>query len=74
MYVNGLRGSGVNNIFAVGWGVFAHFNGSTWQEFPDIESNANLWSVAVTKDVVVAVGFTGGGPSMRGFVIIGRDN
>ncbi len=74
MYVDGMRGSGATNIFAVGWGLFAHFNGSSWQEYPQIESIANLWSVAVAKDMVVAVGFTGGGPYMRGILIVGKDN
>ncbi|MCL5268212.1 MAG: hypothetical protein M1469_08940 [Bacteroidetes bacterium] len=35
-FVNGLRGSNVNNIFAVGWRAFAHFNGSTWQEYMEL--------------------------------------
>ncbi|MBD3224530.1 MAG: hypothetical protein GF313_07360 [Caldithrix sp.] len=56
-----IRGSDWNNIFAVGaFGMIAHYNGSNWHYYDQLlYEEGSLKSVAVTKDIVVAVGVVG---------------
>ncbi len=53
-----MRGSGTNNVFMVGDGAMIwHYNGSTWKYYNEIFSgNDRLYSVAVSKNKMVAVG------------------
>jgi hypothetical protein len=58
-YIQHIRGSAANNVFAVGdLGLIAHYNGSTWKTFSP-EFPASYIGVAVTKDLVIAVGTNG---------------
>lgn len=54
-----VRGSASNNIFVVGaFGLFAHYNGSTWHVYDELFlPNGSLEGLAVRDDVVVAVGY-----------------
>ena len=57
-FVNHVRGTGDNNVFAAGSFAFiTHYNGSTWKEYPQLQmSNVVLRGLAVHSKVVVAVG------------------
>ncbi|MFA6540661.1 MAG: hypothetical protein WCT99_03590 [Bacteroidota bacterium] len=58
-YIHHIRGSSANNIFVVGdVGLIAHYNGSTWKIFP-FDSNISFGSIAVTNNLVIAVGVNG---------------
>jgi len=68
IYCNRMRGSSSNNVFVVGdFGLIAHYNGNSWAVFYPIR-DAILTSVAVTSDLVVAVGTLNG----NGVVITGH--
>jgi len=57
----------------VAWrGVLAHFNGVSWHQFSEIPTDYNFEAVAVSDNLVVAVGFTGGLSADRAAAIIGR--
>jgi hypothetical protein len=61
VFLTGVRGSKENNIFAVSWGgLLAHFNGVSWHQFTEILAYFHFRSVAVSDNLVVAVGFTSG--------------
>ncbi|MBX2991123.1 MAG: glucosyl transferase [Bacteroidetes bacterium] len=72
--VRRIRGSTDNNIVAVGWhGRLAHFNGVSWRMATEIPSSYYFESVAVSQDMVVAVGYTVSGFfSDRALIIMGR--
>jgi hypothetical protein len=58
-YIQHIRGSSANNIVVVGdAGLVAHYNGSTWRTFP-FDFNTAFYSVAVTDNMIVAVGTNG---------------
>ncbi len=56
-----IRGTGANNIVVVGgFGFIAHYNGSSWKEYPELFfSQGSLEDLAVKGNTVVAVGYTG---------------
>jgi hypothetical protein len=55
-FLNHLRGTDVNNIFAVDdFGYINHFNGSTWQALP-ANTDGRYLAVAAKGDIAVAVG------------------
>ena len=55
-----IRGSGWNNIFAVGhFGIIVHYNGASWHVYEELLFDGSLKSVAVTEKKVVAVGRIG---------------
>ena len=61
-FYTGIRGSQVNNIFAVGWTVnLAHYNGINWKTIDEIPEEFNFESVAVKAEIVIAIGFTSSG-------------
>jgi hypothetical protein len=64
-----LRGRAENDVFTAGhFGFLAHYNGVTWQVYPNL-AIANVWESLDYKDsTVCVVGFLGG----RGVVVIGR--
>jgi hypothetical protein len=55
-----IRGSNLNNVFAVGdYGIILHYNGSNWEFYPEVFTPSLprlLYSVSVTKNKVFAVG------------------
>jgi hypothetical protein len=58
-YIQHIRGSSANNIVVVGdAGLVVHYNGSTWRTFP-FDFNTAFNSVAVTDNMIVAVGTNG---------------
>lgn len=66
-----LRGRGENDVFAAGhFGFLAHFNGETWQVYPDL-AVADIWeSMDYRGSTVCVVGYLSG----RGVVAIGWRN
>lgn len=68
-YINAVRGTGVNDVFAAGaYGEFLHFNGSTWHSFRAQTglSNGQYYSIAIKGNLVFAVGYE----SPRGAVVL----
>jgi len=58
-YIFRIRGTGLNNIIAVGgYGEVLHYNGISWKSYYDeTKINGNYYSVDVRDDIVVAVGY-----------------
>ncbi len=56
-----VRGSSPSNIFVVGaFGFTAHYNGSTWREYPELRfSDGSLEGLAVSERLILAVGYAG---------------
>ena len=73
-FINKVRGNDLNDIFIVGNdGKIAHWNGSSWKTFFNI--NGSFLSLDVKNDIIVAggnlqFGFVVGNP----IVVIGRRN
>jgi hypothetical protein len=68
VYTNRIRGTGLNDITLCGsFGLLAHYNGIDWRTYPEVY-NAIYSGLAVSDDLVVAVGERNG----RGVVTIGR--
>jgi hypothetical protein len=73
IFFTGLRGTTENNIFGVAWsGILAHYNGMNWYQYTEIPEYFNFWKVAVSQNMVVAVGFMGGLPVDKAGILIGR--
>ena len=71
--VSGIRGTQVNDLFILGDGVAAHWNGSSWHEYPQFESyNPSLVSVDVKDDLVIAVGLAGNPLNQTAVAVIGK--
>ena len=69
--VNRIRGTGLNNIFAVGQGgLLAHYNGIEWKILDVLDRQVNLHSISVAENIMVAVGTI----NDRAIAIIGRQN
>jgi hypothetical protein len=59
-YSRNIRGDGTNNIFDCGdYGLFAHFNGSTWRTYDELYIQGIYFSVAVKNNMVITVGLEG---------------
>ena len=59
-YSRNIRGDGTNNIFDCGdYGLFAHFNGSTWKTYNELYIQGIYFSVAVKNNIVISVGLEG---------------
>jgi hypothetical protein len=69
-YIFRIRGTGLNNIIAVGgYGEVLHYNGISWKSFyGETQINGNYYSVDVTDDIVVAVGYD----SPNAVITVGR--
>lgn len=53
-----VRGSSLNNIFLVGdFGLLAHYNGSTWKEYPEYSDASGYFSVDINDNIAVVVGY-----------------
>lgn len=53
-----IRGRAANDLYAVGaYGELVHFNGQTWQRYPELSISGRYWSVATRGNLVVAVGY-----------------
>jgi len=65
-----VRGSSWNNVFVTGvFGLLLHYNGSTWQEYPELAfENGELNGLSVTDNLIVATGQIGN----RGIIITGK--
>jgi len=60
-YSRNIRGEGINNVFVCGdFGLFAHFNGSTWKTYNELYIQGIYVSVAVKSNIVITVGLEGG--------------
>ena len=70
-----IRGSAENNIaVAVDDGSIWHYNGATWfQETPTVLFRP-LYSIAVTENTIVGVGFDATTSNIKGIIIMGRRN
>jgi len=75
-FVESIRGSEVNNIFAVGDnGFVGHFNGIRWHVFNDLYNNSVLLSASVKNKTTVMVGYTfSGSVGDKAIIIIGKRN
>jgi hypothetical protein len=74
-FFNSIRGSGLNNIATVGEGSYiAHFNGMSWKVYNELRNQPDrLSSVAVTENMIVAVGYKYvSGIEYYGVVYVGR--
>lgn len=59
-YVNRVRGTGDNNVFAAGYEFIAHYNGSRWVEYPEARVfGGTIVGLSVIPSMVVAVGASG---------------
>ena len=68
-YTRKIRGNGLNDIFAVGdFGVFAHYNGKSWNEYDQLAMNGVYNSVAVNNNLVVASGYL----NNQAIIVVGR--
>ena len=69
-----VRGSSSNNIFAVGsFGTLVHWNGTNWRQYGELPTDFRYQGIAVSQNMVVAVGFTLSGVfADRAAVVIGR--
>ena len=58
-FTNKIRGSGINNIFAVGsYGEVLHYNGHTWKSYINTTKiNGNYYSLSIKKNLVAIVGY-----------------
>ena len=70
-----IRGSAENNIaVAVDDGSIWHYNGATWfQETPTVLFRP-LYSISVSENTIVGVGFDATNLSWKGLIVIGRRN
>ncbi|MBI3195219.1 MAG: hypothetical protein HYZ34_12255 [Ignavibacteriae bacterium] len=61
-YTESIRGNGINDIVITGdYGDMGHFNGQTWKSFySQTRNNGTYRSVAIQKNLVVAVGDNNG--------------
>jgi hypothetical protein len=70
IYTNGIRGSALNNIVAVGdFGLITHFNGVSWHPFFE-NPGGDYYNVSVKENLIISVGEM----NARGLIIIGRRN
>ena len=73
VFYNKVRGTGENNIFVAGRDVLAHYNGASWHVFSGIPADFRFRSVAVSKNVVIAVGFTvSGAIAGNAAIVVGK--
>ncbi len=60
IYTDCIRGSLPNSIWVAGdFGIMAHFNGYSWRDFLELRVSGIYYSVAVTDNMVFAVGYVG---------------
>lgn len=71
-FTNRIRGNSGSDIIVVGdFGMVAHFNGSTWHNYPEVMLPAGQYnSVAIKGNTVIAVGIIAG--SSKAAVLIAR--
>ena len=68
-----IRGSGENNIaVACDDGSVWHYNGATWKQLVPPEQLKPLYGIAVSANLIVAVGFDATTTNWRGRVVVGR--
>jgi hypothetical protein len=76
IYKDAIRGMRINNIAISGSnGLLSHFNGSTWKHYMNSELpsiNGRYWSVAISQNIIIAVGELYDPINSKGIVIIGR--
>ncbi|MBV6512909.1 MAG: hypothetical protein FMNOHCHN_02427 [Ignavibacteriaceae bacterium] len=69
LYSERIRGTGHNNIFAVGHlGLVAHFNGVSWKNYRIFGSGTAFYGLHVTEKMVVIAGYK----NSLGFIAIGK--
>jgi hypothetical protein len=62
IYTDRIRGVSANDVWVVGdFGIAAHFNGFSWREFQEVRFDGIYESVAVKGNLMIAVGWGGGG-------------
>ncbi|HEX2869009.1 MAG TPA: hypothetical protein VHO03_18355 [Ignavibacteriales bacterium] len=67
MIINKIRGTGLNDIYAVGSKI-SHYNGIEWKTFDQLSLSYGVYnSVAVTENKIVAVGWNGN----KAIIIVG---
>ncbi len=70
-----IRGSADNNIaIALDDGSIWHYNGTTWFKETNSGQLKPLYSIAVSKNTIVAVGFDATNINWQGLLLIGRRN
>ncbi|QOJ29530.1 MAG: hypothetical protein HRU80_11855 [Ignavibacteriales bacterium] len=69
LYSERIRGTGHNNIFAVGHlGLVAHFNGVSWKNYRIFGSGTAFYGLHVTEKMVVIAGYK----NSLGFIALGK--
>jgi len=72
-FIRSIRGSDENNIFAIAGWTLMHFNGKTWHEFAELPTDFRYQAIAVSQNVVVAVGYTLSGIwADKATIVVGR--
>lgn len=75
IYTDCIRGSLPNSIWVAGdFGIMAHFNGYSWRDFLELRVSGIYYSVAVTDNMVFAVGYVGARAVIQRGVRQGSDN
>lgn len=59
-YSRNIRGTDNNNIFVCGdFGLFAHFNGTSWKNYNELYIQGIYYSISAKNNIVITVGFNG---------------
>lgn len=70
-----IRGTGENNIaVACDDGSMWHYNGATWKQLVPGEPFKPLYGIAVSANLIIAVGFDATTIDWKGWVVVGRRN
>jgi len=68
-YTIAMRGTGINNIIAVGaFGDVLHYNGTSWKQYSDLKIDGSYINVDVKGKIVALCGYT----TTQGVIVIGK--
>ncbi|HFB67600.1 MAG TPA: hypothetical protein ENJ66_01445 [Calditrichae bacterium] len=71
VFTRSVRGMGPTDVFVAGdFGYLAHWNGKSWYRYTTFPGNVDWYQLAVSRDIVVAVGVSVKGFRVDGGVIL----
>ncbi len=71
VFTRSVRGTGPNDVFVAGdFGYLAHWNGNSWYRYTTFPGNVDWYQLAVSRDIIVAVGVSVKGFRVDGGVIL----